>query len=212
VPKARLTITALGCLLATSVLAAAVAHGVGPYGFEDSALDWLGQPSAIHSWALLAEILAAPAVFIAFVVALAVGRAKRAVLRILLYAVLAVAALLLSEHVVKPLVQRTYYGELTFPSGSVTAACATAVAMWLAIFPLLGRLARHVALAIGAVWVLLMSLAVIGAHWHTPLDALGSMLLSVGVVTAGASVLESVGTRGTSINAERVRTGHRGDE
>ena len=41
-----------------------------------------------------------------------------------------------------------------------------------------------------------MSLAVVGARWHTPLDAIGSVLLSVGVVTAGAAVFEPAGTLG----------------
>ena len=102
----------------------------------------------------------------------------------------------ISEHVIKPLVQRTYYGELTFPSGNVTAVSATALAMWLALGPLLGRMPRHVALVLGGEWVLLMSLAVVGARWHTPLDAIGSVLLSVGVVTAGAAVFEPAVTPG----------------
>ena len=62
--------------------------------------------------------------------------------------------------------------------------------------PVLGRLPRYVALVLGGEWVLLMSLAVVGARWHTPVDAIGSMLLSVGVVTAGAAVFEPAGTPG----------------
>jgi hypothetical protein len=30
---------------------------------------------------------------------------------------------------------------------------------------------------------------VVGAFWHTPLDDVGSIFLSVGVVTAGAAIL-----------------------
>jgi hypothetical protein len=44
--------------------------------------------------------------------------------------------------VAKPIIQRSYYGELTFPSGSVTAVSATALAMWLALYPLLRKRAR----------------------------------------------------------------------
>jgi hypothetical protein len=36
-----------------------------------------------------------------------------------------------------------------------------------------------------------MSIAVVGAFWHTPLDDVGSIFLSVGVVTAGAAILGS---------------------
>ena len=130
------------------------------------------------------------------VVSFGVGLARRAFVRVGFYAALAAWALLISEHGIKPLVQRTYDGELTFPSGNVTAVSATALAMWLALGPLLGRRSRHVTLVLGGEWVLLMSLAVVGAHWHTPLDAIGSVLLSVGVVTAGAAVFEPTWTPG----------------
>jgi len=50
-----------------------------------------------------------------------------------------------------------FYGEPTFPSGNVTAVSATALAMWLALHPLLGTRARDVALVLGAAWTLLMS-------------------------------------------------------
>ena len=72
---------------------------------------------------------------------------------------------------------------------------ATALAMWLALYPLLGKRARTVTLVLGTAWALLMSLAVVGAHFHTPLDDVGSLLLSVGVVTAGAAVFEQAVSR-----------------
>lgn len=209
VPQTRLKITALVCLLATAALAGAVAHGSGPYGFEDPLLNWLrGSRSDARTWADLVELLSIPAIGVALVVCAGLARARRATYRVAVYAVLAVAALLLSEHVVKPLVQRTYYGELTFPSGNVTAVSATAVAMWLALYPLLEKRARNVVLVIGVAWVLLMSLAVVGAVWHTPLDAVGSILLSVGIVTAGAAVFESAGTGGHFIGGGRARSGN----
>ena len=77
--------------------------------------------------------------------------------------------------------------------------------MWLALYPVLGERARKVALGVGVAWVLLMSLAVVGALWHTPLDALGSILLSVGIVTAAGAVFESV--RGSSKGAQYVENG-----
>jgi membrane-associated phospholipid phosphatase len=196
VPRARLGVIALVCLYATATLALAVAHGRLPYGFEEPAIKWLGPPFAIRGWADLAELLAAPTIIAVLVVSFGVGLARRAFVRVVFYAALAALALLISEHGIKPLVQRTYYGELTFPSGNVTAVSATALAMWLALGPLLGRLPRHVALVLGGEWVLLMSLAVVGAHWHTPLDAIGAVLLSVGVVTAGAAVFEPAGNPG----------------
>jgi undecaprenyl-diphosphatase len=186
----RLAIVALACLLAFAALALVVAHGSGPYGFEDPAIDWLGHPSAVRTWANVAELLGAPVLVVVVVVCFALGLARQAVLRVALYAGLGVGAILISEHIAKPLVQRTYFSELTFPSGHVTAASATAAAMWLALYPLLEKRARIATLILGLAWILLMSSAVVGGLWHTPLDAVGSVLLSVGIVSAGAAILE----------------------
>ena len=50
-----------------------MAHGHGPYGFEDPAFRWLGSPSTTSAWARLAEILAVPAIAVVFVVCIALG-------------------------------------------------------------------------------------------------------------------------------------------
>ena len=58
------------------------------------------------------------------------------------------------------------------------------------MYPVLGYSALPaITFALGAAWTLLMSVAVVGAFWHTPLDDIGSVLLSVGFVTAGAALL-----------------------
>jgi membrane-associated phospholipid phosphatase len=209
VRRGRLKVIALMCLLGTAVLAWAVAHGRSPYAFENPAIAWLGPPSAVRSWADLAKLLAAPAIGAVIVVSLALGLVRRGFFRVAVYTVFAAAALLINEYVAKPLVQRTYNGQLTFPSGHVTAVSATALAMWLALYPLLGKRARNITLVLGVAWALLMSLAVVGALWHTPLDAVGSILLSVGVVTAGAAVFEPAGTRRPFMSAARARSGKR---
>ncbi len=211
-PPARLRITALTCLFATAVLALAVAHGSSPYGFEDPALDWLGRPSARRAWADLAELLAAPAIAAVLVVSFVLGLAKRTFFRVAVYTLFAAGALLINDHVVKPLVGRTYYGELTFPSGNVTAVAATALAMWLALGPRLGKGLRGATFALGVAWTLLMSLAVIGAQWHTPLDAIGSILLSVGIVTACAAIIEPAASRAPRKAADYDAIWQRGNE
>jgi membrane-associated phospholipid phosphatase len=190
------------CLVATAALALIVSHGTAPYGFEVPILDWLGRPSAVQAWADLAQVLGNPAVGVVLVICFAFGLIRGVAVRVVLYAVLAIATILISEHLAKPLIDRTYDGELTFPSGSVTGACATAFAMWLALFPLLGKLGRGVTAALGAAWVGLMSLAVVAALWHTPVDAVGSVLLSIGIVSAGAAVLELPIIRGASFMTE----------
>jgi hypothetical protein len=62
--------------------------------------------------------------------------------------------------------------------------------MWIALYPVLGKLARSITFVFGAAWTLLMSAVVVGAIWHTPLDCVGSVLLSLGVVAAGAAVYQ----------------------
>jgi membrane-associated phospholipid phosphatase len=205
VPHTNLRVVALVCLLTSALLALAVAHTSAPYAFENPALEWLGRPSAIRVWADLAKLLATPAVCAVLVISFVLGCVRRAYFRVVVYAAFAAAAFLISEHIAKPLVQRIYVGEPSFPSGNVTAVSATALAMWLALYPLIGTWARNVLLVLGAVWILLMSLAVVGALWHTPLDDVGSVLLSIGIVTAGAAVFEPAAARTRSLRAERAR-------
>ena len=209
VPRATLMITGVLCLVACALLALAVAHTRGPFSFEEPALTFLGHPSARGTWLDLARLLAAPAISVALVVSLAVGLSRRAFLRVVVYAALGAAALIISEELAKPLVQRTFDTEFTFPSGHVTAVSATALAMWLALYPLLRVPARAVTLVLGVAWTLLMALAVVGASWHTPLDALGSLLLSVGIVTGGAALVEPAVSRAPFMGAARTRIGNR---
>jgi hypothetical protein len=190
VQRRTLTFIALLSLLSFVFLAADLAQGHGGYGFEGSLLRLLGSPDSLDTWVEAADLLAAPAIIGVLIVAFAFGVWRRSVARVAVYAGFAAVVFLMSEYVAKPLVHETYKGHLTFPSGNVTAVCATAVAMWLALHPLLGRWARSVTLLLGAAWVLLISVAVVGAHWHTPFDALGSVLLSLGVITAGGALFE----------------------
>jgi hypothetical protein len=186
VQRRTLTVIAIVSLFSFVLLAAAVAQGHGVYGFEGPLLRSLGSPTSVNTWAEAADLLAAPAIIGVLIIAFAFGVWRRSVVRVAVYAAFAAVVFLVSEHVAKPLVHETYKGNLTFPSGNVTAVCATAVAMWLAYYPLLGRRARSVTLLLGAAWVSLMSVAVVGAHWHTPFDALGSVLLSLGIAAGGA--------------------------
>jgi hypothetical protein len=196
--RSKLMVPALTSLLTFALLASAVAHGRGPYGFEDPVSKWLGAPSTTATWANLAERLGAPSIGVALLASVVLGVAKGALGRVAIYASFAAVAFLASD-LAKPLVQRTYYSELTFPSGSVTAVCAVALAMWLALSPSLGKRARSVVLVIGTAWTVTTALAVVGALWHTPLDDVGSLLLSAGVVTAGAAVFEHSTTQGQSV-------------
>ena len=188
VRRSTLAVIALLSLLSFALLATDLANGHGLYSFERPLLRSLGSPSSVDTWADFADLLAAPAIVAVVALSLAFGALRRSLVRVAVFASFAAVTLLVSEYVAKPLVHETYRGLLTFPSGNVTAVCATALAMWFALYPVLGRWARRITFGVGVVWVLLMTLAVVGAHWHTPFDALGSVLLSVGIVTAGAAL------------------------
>jgi membrane-associated phospholipid phosphatase len=210
VSRAKLRVTALICLVATAILGLAVSHTRARYGFERPAVHWLRHSSSLNAWFDFTDYFATPAIGVAFVASCAVGYARRALPRVIVYATFAAAALLVSEYVAKPLVRETYFGNLSFPSGNVTAVCATALAMWMALYPLLGKRTREVTFVLGVAWTVLMCLAVVALRWHTPIDTVGSIFLSIGIVTAGAAVYEPAPTRTPPADVGRVRVGDRG--
>jgi membrane-associated phospholipid phosphatase len=212
VPRNKLAVTSLASLISFAVLAWVVADGRSPYPFEDRTLSWLGPPSAIGTWIDLIEVLALPSICIVLVVAGSFAHVKGILIRVAVYAAFGVAALLISEHMAKPLVHRTYDAVLTFPSGHVTAVCATALSMWFALSPVLGRWARRITFFLGIAWVILMSAAVVGAQWHTPLDCAGSVLLSVGVICAFAALFESTKEGRGSSTRRGSPSNHGGDD
>ena len=187
--RSRLTVIALVSLLATALLSLAVSRGHSADGLEQHALRVLERAPAVDRWGRVADFLATPVIAVVVIACLVFGALRGVLLRVVAGAAFATLALEVNEHVVKPLVNERLQGTLSFPSGHVTAVCATALAMWIALYPVLGNLARVITFAIGAGWTLLMSVVVVGALWHTPLDDIGSLFLSVGIVTAGAAIL-----------------------
>ena len=187
--RSQLTVIALVSLLATALLSLAVSRGHSADGLEQHALRVLDRGPVVDRWGQFADFLATPVIGAVVLVCLVFGALKRVLLRVVAGAAFATMAFEVGEHVMKPLVQERFGGPLSFPSGHVTAVCATALAMWIALYSVLGQSTRVITFAVGAAWTLLMSVAVVGALWHTPLDAVGSVFLSVGFVTAGAAIL-----------------------
>jgi membrane-associated phospholipid phosphatase len=185
----RLTVIALTSAIAAAVLGLAVSRGFSARALEHHVIRLLGHPPDVDRWADLADFLAVPVIGSVFLVSVVYGALRHLLLRVGVLAGFAAVALLISEHIAKPAVHQLFGGALSFPSGNVTAVCATALAMWLALCPAFGMVTRVVTFAFGAAWTILMSLAVVGAYWHTPLDCIGSVLLSVGIVTTGAALL-----------------------
>jgi membrane-associated phospholipid phosphatase len=187
--RSRLTLTALVSLLATALLSLAVSRGHSADGLEWHAVRVFERAPDVDHWGRFADFLGAPVIVAVVLVSLVFGALRGVLLRVVAGAACAIIALEVNEHVVKPLVHERFRGALSFPSGHVTAVCATALAMWIALYPVLGYSARVITFALGAAWTLLMAVAVVGAFWHTPLDDIGSLFLSVGFVTAGAAIL-----------------------
>jgi membrane-associated phospholipid phosphatase len=187
--RSRLAVIALVSLLITALLGFVVSRGYSGYRLEWHAMQLLGRRADVGHWADLADLLAVPVIGSLVGVCVIYGAIRHIPLRVVAFAGFAAGALLLNERVVKPVVQERIDVGLSFPSGHVTAVCATALAMWIALYPVLGRRARVSTFIFGAAWTFLMSVAVVGAVWHTPLDDVGSIFLSVGVVTAGAALL-----------------------
>ncbi len=184
-----MAVIALVSLFATALLGLAVSRGYRAYRLEWHAFELLGHRAAVDRWANLADFLAVPVIGTLIVVSMVFGAVRHIPMRVAAFAGFAAAALLINEYVVKPAVQERFGPALSFPSGHVTAVCATALAMWIALHPVLGRWARVSTFVLGSAWTFLMGVAVVGAFWHTPLDDIGSTLLSVGVVTAGAAII-----------------------
>lgn len=187
--RSRLTILAAVSLLATGLLALAVSHGYSGFRLERHALHLLGHPQAVDRWGQFADFLAIPVISVVAIASFVFGAVRHIARRVALFAVFAGLAFVISEELMKPLVQGRFQGSLSFPSGHVTAVCATALAMWMALFPVLGSWGRITTFLFGVAWTGLISVAVVGALWHTPIDAIGSFLLSIGVVCAGAAIL-----------------------
>jgi len=91
-----------------------------------------------------------------------------------------VVAVLITERVGKPYVERhlTTLGGNSYPSGTVTAAAALVTVVTLAV-PIIFR----PLMAIGAIGVIgAVSVAVVGMGWHYPTDAIGGACVGVGSV------------------------------
>ena len=190
VGRSTLSVIAVVSLLATALLSLAVSRGSSAFELDRNAFLLLGRPPDVDLWKHVADVLAAPAIAVVVVASVVFGALRRILLRVGVFAGFAAAAFVISEEIVKPLVGERFFGELSFPSGNVTAVCATALAMWIALYPVLGKWARTITFVFGLAWTCLMAAAVVGALWHTPLDCIGSVLLSLGVVTAGAAIYQ----------------------
>jgi membrane-associated phospholipid phosphatase len=100
-----------------------------------------------------------------------------------------VAATLLVQWGLKPLVAREYLQVLTFPSGTITVVASLAAAWALAVPS--GWL-RGLVVAVGVGVVTVTSVAVVALRWHYASDVLAGAAFGVGVVLVADGVLHSL--------------------
>jgi undecaprenyl-diphosphatase len=122
------------------------------------------------------------------VLALALGHRRIAVLAIVGPGLTGLATVLL-----KPLIGRTFNGELAFPSGHAGGATALGIVAALLLIAVLRTALRTSAALLAAGAVLsggTMAFALVASRDHYPTDTIGGFCIAVGVVLASALLIE----------------------
>lgn len=108
-----------------------------------------------------------------------------------------IVAVGLGDYVLKPLVHRTYFGSLVFPSGHTTAAITLASVLTLLLVPVVARRdgARRwlAVLVLVVAWLAVVGviLAVIALRWHYFTDTIAGAAVGVGTVCGVALIIDS---------------------
>ena len=175
VRRSTLTVIALVSLLSFALLASDLAHGHGLYRFERPLLRSLGSPSSVDVWADVADLLAAPAIIAVFAVAFAFGALRRSLVRVTVYTGFAAVTFLIERapcQAPRPRdVQRPAHLPVRERHGSVRDGTRHVVGAPPAAREMGTRRDLPARRGLGPADVL----AVVGAHWHTPFDAIGSV-------------------------------------
>ena len=202
-PSARPWAGALlaSCATLVAVLGVLFAHQSSADGF-DHAIDsrviaWLGGHRGLLLW-LAAPGSLIPAVALSAVIVgacLLTGRLNGAVLA----AAAVPVAVGLDEVLLKPVVDRTYWGNVVYPSGHTTAVFALAATVTVLLLPP-PRPARAAALrvllpAAACVLGVIVAIAVIGLQWHYFTDTVAGAAVAVGTVCGLALLLDRPAAR-----------------
>jgi len=191
----------VGCLAITAVLGAWYAHQ-SQAGWLDRSVDGRVQASLVSQRAILSHVvqLGAPlpvtAITTALFLACLVARRWRGAV---LLAIAVPAAAALTEVLLKPLIDRTLTGALSYPSGHATGIFTLAAAVGVLLLdPSRPRLppALRVLLALiayAAAGGVAVALVVLGFHYFT--DTIGGAAAGTAVVLATAFVLDRLGSR-----------------
>jgi membrane-associated phospholipid phosphatase len=162
------------------------------HAVDSSVINWLGSHGDLKLW------LAAPGTLIPAGVVMAVIVVTCIFTGRLNGAVLAAAALPVSvglgEGLLKPLVHRTYFGQVVYPSGHTTAVFAVAATVTVLLLnpqpatqgPLRGALIPTAACVLGCV----VAVGVISLRFHYFTDTLAGAAVGIGTVCGLALILD----------------------
>lgn len=187
--------------VALASFAVAVALGVvlhrhhGPMAWEELAFRRAtGWHHELHGlsirpmkrWLLAAMVaVGEPLPFAACILAMAAAALRSGHARIVACTVAApIFAVLLTEHLGKPVVQRLHETSSSYPSGHSTGAAAVALTAWLLHLQLTGRRPPRWKEALLALVPIGTGVGVVLLHWHYPTDAIGGWAVGIGTVLA----------------------------
>jgi len=184
------------CAILVAVLGVLFAHQASADGL-DHAVDsrviaWLGGHRGLLLWLAAPGSLIPAGVLCAVIVAacLLAGRLNGAVLA----AAALPVAVGLDEVLLKPLVHRTYWGNLVYPSGHTTAVFALAATVTLLFLvsprPAKAAAARGLIPLAACVLGVVVAVAVIGLQWHYFTDTVAGAAVAVGTVCGLALLLD----------------------
>ncbi len=179
---------------------------IGPVAVEQRVMDVIFGAGVHRHVFRLGLLFGAPRPFAAIVIALLIWAAVRRRPPELIACLAAPAAVVFVELILKPLVDRTW--ELpdsvpTYPSGTTAGVAAWTTLVWLLASPSVRSAGLRLGLAIALAAVTgLTAIAVVGAHRHLPLDAVGGICAGVGFVLAWAAAIDVV----TGAHRERSPT------
>jgi membrane-associated phospholipid phosphatase len=195
-------VAVLGALFAHQATADRLDHAV-----DSPIISWLGGHGGLLAWlAVPGSLIPAVALSAAIAVTcLLTGRLGGAILA----GAAVPAADGLDEGLIKPLVHRTYLGQVTYPSGHTTAifALATIVTVLLLASPRPAKARALRVLIPAAAFVLggVVAIAVIGLRWHYFTDTVAGAAVGIGTVCGLALILDLPAARWCSAQAGRKR-------
>jgi len=200
-----------GCVILVALLGVIFAHQAKAdwvdHAVDSPIISWLGGHRGLALWLAAPGSLVPASVLSAAIVVscLLSGRLNGAVLA----AAAVPAAVGLDDGLLKPLVHRTYLGEVTYPSGHTTAmfTLASTVTVLLLISPQSARTGVLRVLIPAAACLLggVVAIALIALRWHYFTDTVAGAAVGVGMVCGLALILDLPAARRWLALASRQR-------